>query len=144
MYATNIEDLWASTQAQNEVPVPTECCFQAIWNGHSDLFGAASEEYIIQPPAPETYKIIAFGHTHRPEIKTWVSGSDIVNIYANSGSWIDADASDYKVRTFLAIKPAAWTGSKLDIVSLYQYNKDNEGDNIYKPVPLGEESVEVD
>ena len=142
MFAANIEDEWPSTQSHNMVSVPSECCFQAIWNGHSDMFGAAATEYIIQPPAPETYKLIAFGHTHRPEIKTWVDGSEIVNVYANSGSWLDADASDYKVRTFLSIKPAAWTGSKLDVVSLYQYNIDN-GDT-YKPVLLDEESVEVD
>ena len=144
MYAENIEDLWPNTQAQNEVPVPTECCFHAIWNGHSDLFGAATTEYILQPPAPKTYKVIAFGHTHRPEIKAWLSAGEVLNIYANSGSWIDADASDYKVRTFLSIKPAAWTGSKLDVVSLYQYNKENESENTYKPIPLEEESVEVD
>ncbi len=144
MYAANIEDLWGATQTQNKVPVPTECCFHAIWNGHSDLFGAATTEYILQPPAPDTYKVIAFGHTHRPEIEAYLENEKIISIYANSGSWLDADASDYKVRTFLSIKPADWTGSQMDVVSLYQYNRDNEEGDNYKPVLLGEESVETD
>ncbi len=144
MYAENIEDLWPATQDQNKVPVPAECCFHAIWNGHSDLFGAATTEYILQPPAPTAYKVIAFGHTHHPEIKAYLENEKIISVYANSGSWLDADASNYKVRTFLSIKPAEWTGSQMDVVSLYQYNKDNEGDHNYKPVLLGEESVETD
>ncbi len=144
MYAANIEDNWPATQSQNKVPVSTECCFHAIWNGHSDLFGAATTEYILQPPAPKTYKIIAFGHTHRPEIKAWLSAGEVLNIYANSGSWIDEGASDYKVRTFLSIKPAAWTGSKLDVVNLYQYNIDNGSGGTYKPVLLAEESVVIE
>ena len=52
MYAADIEDLWNETQTGNKVPVNTECCFHAIWNGHSDLFGAAKTEYLEQPPAP--------------------------------------------------------------------------------------------
>ncbi|NOX87100.1 MAG: hypothetical protein GXO86_14260 [Chlorobi bacterium] len=141
MYAENIEELWPETQTKNKVPVPTECCFHAIWNGHSDLWSAAMTQYILQPPAPVTYKVIAFGHTHQPELKTYVAAGEILNVYANSGSWLDEDASDYKVRTFLTIKPAAWTGSQLDVVSLYQYNSSGTGQ--YKPVLLGEESVEA-
>ncbi|RKY54931.1 MAG: hypothetical protein DRP93_04390, partial [Candidatus Neomarinimicrobiota bacterium] len=60
-------------------------------------------------------------------------------IYANSGSWLDADQSKYKVRTFLIINPAVWSGSNLDVVSLYQYNIDSG--NIYKPLLLDEESI---
>ena len=141
MYAENIEELWPETQTKNKVPVPTECCFHAIWNGHSDLWSAAMTQYILQPPAPVTYKVIAFGHTHQPELKTYVAAGEILNVYANSGSWLDEDASDYKVRTFLTINPAAWTGSQLDVVSLYQYNSSGAGQ--YTPVLLGEESVEA-
>jgi len=142
MYAENIEDLWESTQSQNQVPVSTECCFHAIWNGHSDLYTAAKTEYML-PLAPTTYKVVAFGHTHQPELKAHKWLGKIKNIYANSGSWIDAEASNYNVRTFLSIQPAEWTGSNLDVVSLYQYNKDNDKPDTYKPVPLGEESVET-
>ncbi len=54
----------------------------------------------------------------------------IVCIYANSGSWIDADQSDYEVRTFLLITPKAWTGSEIDVMGLYQYSKGQKGSYI--------------
>ncbi|MCK5765421.1 MAG: metallophosphoesterase [Bacteroidales bacterium] len=139
MYAAGIEDYWPATQAQNQVPVPTPCCFHAIWNGHSDLFSAAEQQYMMQPPAPQAYKIVAFGHTHEPMLEYYDKSGKHSSIYANSGSWIDADQSSYKVRTYLLITPKAWTGSELDVVGLYQYNPDT-GDE-YKPVLIKEESV---
>jgi len=38
--------------------------------------------------------------------------------------------------------PAAWTGSDLDVVTLYQYNLSNDG-TTYEPVKLAEESLQV-
>ena len=144
MYAADIEDQWDATQTLNEVPVHLGCCIQAIWNGHSDLFLPAMEEYVI-PPAPKTYKVIAFGHTHEPMLAVYPSGQDFTAIYANSGSWINSDESSYEVRTFLMIRPGAWTGSDLDVVSLYQYNLDTEnGNSTYEPVLISEESVGVE
>ena len=51
------------------------------------------------------------------------------------------------MRTFLIVNPAEWSGSNLDVVSLYQYNPDNDSTgtgNIYKPVLLDEESIAID
>jgi hypothetical protein len=48
------------------------------------------------------------------------------------------------VRTFLVIKPGEWTGSDLDVVSLFQYNLDSgSGDPNpgYIPVLISEESI---
>jgi len=100
MYAANIEDNWAATQAANNVQVPTECCFHAIWNGHSDLFDAATTEY-MESPAPKLYKVVSFGHTHQPEIKVYPPDSSYTSIYSNTGSWVNAKACDYDVRTYL-------------------------------------------
>jgi len=38
--------------------------------------------------------------------------------------------------------PAAWTGSNLDVVTLYQYNLSNDG-TTYEAVKLAEESLNV-
>ncbi len=140
MYAASIEDYWPSTQAQNQVPVPTPCCFHAIWNGHSDLFSAAEEQYMLQPPAPDHYEVIAFGHTHEPMLKYYAGNGGRSSIYANSGSWIDADQSDYKVRTFVLVTPQSWTGSEIDVVGLYQYNLGQEGG--YRAELLSEENID--
>lgn len=140
MYAASIEEYWPATQEQNEVPVPMSCCLNAIWNGHSDLFTAAETQYMKQPPAPEAYKIIAFGHTHEAMLEVYPKGKSYSSIYANSGTWIDVDQCSYPVRTYLLITPKAWTGSKIDVVGLYQFNPDGQG--AHKPHKLAEESID--
>lgn len=140
MYAANIEDQWQATQQQNQVPVPMSCCLTAIWNGHSDLYSAAETQYMKQPPAGGAYKIVAFGHTHEAMLEVYPEGSGYTSIYANSGTWIDADQTKHPVRTYLMIAPKAWTGSKIDAVGLFQYNPD--GSTGYKPHKLSEESID--
>lgn len=139
MYNPLIESSWLMTQAANDVTVPIDECIIAIWNGHSDLFSAAQTEY-MKSPAPVTYNVVAFGHTHEPMIKVYPTGSQYTSIYANSGSWVDEDQSTYKVRTYLLITPGAWSGSALDVVSLFQYNPATGGG--FKPELIGEESIE--
>lgn len=139
MYDANIEELWHSTQEVNNVP-NTLSVFLAILNG-TYLYGAALFEYLTDYFAPHKPKIVAFGHSHEPELKMFPIENAYTGIYANSGSWIDADQSKYDTRTYLMISPAAWTGSELDVVSLYQYNLDNDSGSNYKPVLLKEESI---
>ena len=141
MYAANIEDNWQATQTQNEVPVHINCCLMAIWNGHSNLFGAAKIEY-LDSSAPNQYNIVAFGHTHEPLIEVYPAGKYFSSIYANSGSWVNDEESSHEVRTFLMIKPAAWTGSELDVVSLLQFNRDLSASG-YRAELITEESIEA-
>lgn len=140
MYAANIEDNWPATQTQNQVPVHMDCCFTAIWNGHSDLYSAAKTQYLESPPAPKFYKIVAFGHTHEPMLKVYPDSKDFTSIYANSGSWLDADQCSHDVRTYLLIHPKAWTGSDIDLVGLYQYDTVSAGG--YAPKFISEESID--
>jgi len=140
MYAANIEELWYDTQQINNVPIPMSV-FLAIVNG-TYLYGGAVYEYLIDFLSPDAPKIVAFGHSHQPELKVFPFEHYYTGIYANSGSWLDDDQSKYKVRTFLVVNPAEWSGSNLDVVSLYQYNPDNDSTgNKYKPVLLDEESI---
>lgn len=141
MYAGNIEDVWSSTQIRNAVPVAMPV-LMAILNGNVDLSFAAAYEY-MQPQSPEKYKIVAFGHTHIPMLKVYPAGKNYTGIYANTGSWVNAELSSKPVRTFLVIKPGEWSGSDLDVVSLFQYNPDsgNPGQG-YIPVLISEESID--
>lgn len=136
MYDKDIEELWHQTQVINEVPVSLSV-FLAILNG-TYLYGAALYEYLTDYFANDQPKIVAFGHSHEPDIKVFPTEIYYTGIYANSGSWIDPSESKYKTRTFLIINPAEWSGSELDVVSLYQYNTDNGG---YKPHLIKEESI---
>jgi hypothetical protein len=142
MYAGNIEDVWTSTQIGNGVPVSMPA-IMAIVDGSDDLSFAAGYEY-MQSRVPKKYRIVAFGHTHNPMIKVYPSGKNYTGIYANTGSWVNAELSAKPVRTFLVIKPAEWTGSELDVVSLYQYNPSVGSDNPntgYTPLLISEESI---
>jgi len=143
VYAENIEDLWQNTQQINKVPVP-QSVFLAIING-AYLYTSAVYEYLLNIFAPDAPKIVVFGHSHKPEIKVFPFVNDYTGIYANSGSWLDADQCKHKVRTFLILSPAEFTDSELDIVSLYQYNLDSDNggqSNVYKPLLLDEESID--
>ena len=144
MYASNIEDQWNATQAQNAVPVQMPV-IMAILDGNTDMYIAASYEY-MSSVAPKKYKMAVFGHTHDPELAVYPSGKNVQGIYANSGSWVNEELCDKKVRTYLMIWPGQWTGSDLDIVSLYQYNLNSGGGNPnpgYVPVLLSEESIYI-
>jgi len=55
--------------------------------------------------------------------------------------------SQQSCKNVLVIRPAAWTGSDLDVVSLFQYNLDSgSGDPNpdFIPVLISEESIEQD
>ena len=142
LYAPTIESLWDSTQIYNEVPANIPVIW-AILDGNDDLFEAAKYQYFTN--GPKKYKIAVFGHTHQPMLEAYTSGGQEIGIYANSGSWVNENLSDYKVRTYLIIQPAAWTGSELDVVTLYQYNLDSGSGNSnpgYKAEKLDEESIQ--
>ncbi|MCX6245885.1 MAG: metallophosphoesterase [Bacteroidetes bacterium] len=142
MYAASIENSWPATQQLNAMPLPIPV-LMAILDGTEDLFLAASYEY-LSSSSPARYKIAAFGHTHKPELKVTPAGNNYQGIYANSGSWVNAELCSNPVRTFLLIWPGQWTGSDLDVVALYQYNLDSNsgGQNPdYTAVRLAEESI---
>jgi len=139
MYADSIEDLWPQTQALNQVPVSLPV-LMAILDGTSDMFIAASVEY-LSAASPKKYKMAVFGHTHNAELKVYSSGSHKA-IYANSGTWWNEKLdTKKKTRTYLAIRPGQWTGSDLDVVTLYQYNHGPGTPTDYVHTKLDEKSV---
>ena len=138
MYAANIETLWQETQSVNEVPIPIDV-LTGIWHG-IDLSGAPITEYMTNP-STTPYKIIAFGHSHYPHMQVHPSGKDFTSIYANTGSWIDAEFCDHNVRTFVTIKPGEWTSSEIDVVMLYKYDSNGNG---FEPVLITEENIDID
>ncbi len=141
-FAANIENVWPSTETRNAVPV-TMPVLMAILDGSIDLSFTAAYEY-MQPQAPKLYKIVGFGHTHIPMLKVYPAGKNYTGIYANTGSWVNAELTSKPVRTFVVIKPGEWTGSDLDVVSLFQYNLDSGSGNPnpgFIPVLISEESI---
>ena len=141
----DIKTLWPDTQDQNWVQATMPVAI-SILNGHSDLFVEAQVEYLENEG--RGIRIVVFGHTHEPMLDVYPPGDQHTGIYANTGSWVnEASAgyiggSAYNVRTFVVYTPAAWTGSNLDVVTLYQYNLSDDG-TTYEAVKLAEESLNV-
>jgi UDP-2,3-diacylglucosamine pyrophosphatase LpxH len=141
----DIETLWPETQDGHGVQATMPVAI-SILNGHSDLFVEAEVEYLENEE--RSTRIVVFGHTHQPMLEVYPPGENHTGIYANTGSWVnEASAgyiggSGYKVRTFVVYTPAAWTGSDLDVVTLYQYNLSEDGIT-YKATKLAEESLSV-
>jgi UDP-2,3-diacylglucosamine pyrophosphatase LpxH len=142
MYAANIEEVWPATLLANQMPVSMPVAM-AILNGSSDLSFTATFEY-METQAPRHFNIVAFGHTHHAMLQGWPTGKNPTAIYANTGTWVNAELASHPVRTFIEIQPAAWTGAAIDVVSLYQYNLDSgsgKPDPPYVPVLLAQESI---
>jgi UDP-2,3-diacylglucosamine pyrophosphatase LpxH len=141
----NIETLWPDTQEAHGVQAPMPVAI-SILNGRSDLFVAAELEYLEKEE--RDIRIVVFGHTHEPMLDVYPPGEDHTSIYANTGSWVNEASAGYmggsasKVRTFVVYLPAVWTGSDLDVVTLYQYVLANDGDT-YEALKLAEESISV-
>jgi len=139
-YGANIQDVWPATAAKNGMPVFMPSTV-AIVNSATDLYYAASFEY-MESAVPSRYKIVTFGHTHNAMIRVWPAGKNYTGIYANSGTWVNASLTKKPVRTFIEIIPAQWSGSELDLVTLYQYNPDPvHPASGYIPVLLAQESL---
>ncbi|MBW1945062.1 MAG: metallophosphoesterase, partial [Deltaproteobacteria bacterium] len=141
----DIETLWPETQDGNGVQATMPVAI-SILNGHSDLFVQAQVEYLENEG--RGIRIVVFGHTHEPMLDVFPPGENHTGIYANTGSWVNEASAGYiggsadQVRTFVVYAPAAWTGSDLDVVTLYQYNLSNDGVT-YEAVKLAEESLDV-
>jgi len=143
MFAGNIEDVWSSTETGNAVPVKMPV-LMAIINGSTDLYLTVAYEY-MQYMTPKLYKIVVFGHTHNPMLQVYPPGKQYTGIYANTGSWVNGELCNKPVRTFLVIRPGKWTGSDLDVVSLFQYNLDDGNGKLspgFVPVLISEESID--
>ena len=141
----NIETLWPQTQARNGVQAPMPV-FVSIVNGHSDLLFEADAEYLTNKD--RGVRIVVFGHTHEHMLKEYPAFGPPTGIYANSGSWVNEASAGYiggcadKVRTVVVVSPAAWTGSDLDVVTLYQYSRTADKTS-WQAVKLAEGSLDV-
>jgi hypothetical protein len=141
----DIKTLWPDTQEGHGVQAIMPVAI-SILNGHSDLFVQAQVEYLENEG--RGIRIVVFGHTHEPMIDVFPPGENHTSIYANTGSWVNEASAGYiggtahQVRTFVVYTPAAWTGSELDVVTLYQYNLSDDAAT-YEAVKLAEESLDV-
>lgn len=116
------ESSWSERCRQNrvQVAIPVK---DAILNAaySTDLDEKADSQYFKN--AASNKRIVVFGHTHVPLIKTSSDVRSRKTIYANSGTWIDHNLGNTTMH-FVVIAPPKAGGSAPEFVSLYTYSSD--------------------
>jgi UDP-2,3-diacylglucosamine pyrophosphatase LpxH len=118
-----IQDTWAQRQAHNRVPVniPTQ---QAIAGSDdpNEMDNQAKVQYFENPNSD--VRIVVFGHTHVPRLKTFNDHQGRKSIYVNSGTWIDHNTLDSTAMNFVVITPQNNNGSSQTFVKLYSFKNE--------------------
>jgi UDP-2,3-diacylglucosamine pyrophosphatase LpxH len=132
IYAEEIDMNWIPRQKINGVFLPTED-LNLVSTGifaSSSLENAAERQYFDMDRAD----IVLFGHTHSVKLRKKTSYSS-EKIYANTGAWCESTENNPTPieRTCIVIDTAHSRGSKISMVTAYQFTKDallkNIGEN---------------
>ena len=119
---------WETLLKDNIVPVMTEITRAIVGAvGHEFIDDQANEQYFQN--SLSSVRIVVFGHTHVPIIKSYTNLKGQECIYANSGTWEDQNTRDKKEiidqdnikMDFIIITPFKSDKKKLQ-VGLYQYH----------------------
>jgi predicted phosphodiesterase len=114
-----IQDNWEARQTLNNVPIHT------ITSRSIDSVNSATEtdyqaklQYFMNPNSDK--RIVVFGHTHQPKIRTSQNYNNQKCIYANSGTWIDHNPNQTTMH-FIVITPQNANVSSQTYVKLYNF-----------------------
>jgi UDP-2,3-diacylglucosamine pyrophosphatase LpxH len=118
-----IQDNWEVRQTLNNVPIHT-ITSRAIdsVNSSRETDYQANLQYFMNPNSDK--RIVVFGHTHQPKIIASNNYKGESCIYANSGTWIDANPHQTTMN-FVVITPENTTDpSSHTYVKLYNFMND--------------------
>lgn len=118
---------WDERQAYNSVPFPSQINKAIVGSLKTEFIDDQSNQQYFQNPDSKV-RVVVFGHTHNPMIKSYTNLDGKTCLYANSGTWedqktrdknaaIDQDKLKMDFVTITPVKP----GRKLQ-VALYQYH----------------------
>ena len=118
---------WDERQVYNNVPFQSEINKAIVGSLKTEFIDDQSNQQYFQNPDSKV-RVVVFGHTHNPMIKSYTNPDGKTCLYANSGTWedqktrdknaaIDQDKLKMDFVTITSVKP----GKKLQ-VALYQYH----------------------
>lgn len=118
---------WDERQVYNNVPFQSEINKAIVGSLKTEFIDDQSNQQYFQNPDSKV-RVVVFGHTHNPMIKSYTNPKGKTCLYANSGTWedqktrdknaaIDQDILKMDFVTITPVKP----GKKLQ-VALYQYH----------------------
>jgi UDP-2,3-diacylglucosamine pyrophosphatase LpxH len=82
------QQLWESRLAYNHVPVKTLVKYAIPGSLQTSFIDEQSNTQFFQNDTSKV-RIVVFGHTHNPMIKSFSNTKNEACLYANSGTWID-------------------------------------------------------
>jgi len=117
-----IQDNWETRQTMNNVSVHTTAA-HAIDSvaSETETDQQANLQYFQNPKSGK--RIVIFGHTHVPVMRTYTSSDNKKCIYANSGTWIDHNPGRTTMN-FVVITPQSSDAASQTLVKLYNYQNE--------------------
>jgi UDP-2,3-diacylglucosamine pyrophosphatase LpxH len=123
------QENWNERQTYNNVPFQNEINGAIVGSLKTGFIDEQSNVQYFQNP-DSNVRIVVFGHTHNPMIKSYTNLDGKTCLYANSGTWEDQKTRDKNAAIdqdilkmdFIIIDPVKSDKKKLQ-VALYQYNK---------------------
>jgi UDP-2,3-diacylglucosamine pyrophosphatase LpxH len=120
---------WDERQVYNNVRALSDINTAMAGSLKTQFIDERSDAQFFQDPDSDV-RIVVFGHTHIPMIKTYLNHKGQQCIYANSGSWEDKKSrdknsnidQDQENMDFITIVPVKSDTKKLQ-VALHQYHK---------------------
>ena len=125
------QDNWDTRAKYNNVPVMTKIDTAIVGSLKTKFIDDMSQLQYFDNSSSDT-RIVVFGHTHKPMIKSSTNSKGEICIYVNSGTWEDHKTRDkYEVvdqdtinMHFVLITPTKAGHNHLQI-GLYQYRNGN-------------------
>lgn len=118
---------WDAREKYNNVPIMTNINQAIVGSLKTEFIHNQADVQYFQNPNSNV-RIVVFGHTHAPMIKSYTNLNGEACVYANSGTWEDQKIRDKSVMIeqdtlkmhFVMIAPVKSNKKKLQ-VALYQY-----------------------
>jgi UDP-2,3-diacylglucosamine pyrophosphatase LpxH len=120
---------WEARQLYNNVRSLSEINAAMVGSLQTVFIDERSNAQYFQDPDSDV-RVVVFGHTHIPMIKTYLNSKGDTCLYANSGTWEDKKSRDKNANIdqdvekmdFVTIVPVKSDKNKLQ-VGLFQYQK---------------------
>ena len=126
---------WEKRLKYNNAPIMTNVADAVIGSLITDFIDNQSDVQYFHNPSSKV-RVVVFGHTHIPMIKTFTNLNGDACVYANTGTWEDKKVrkgsdevdQDSQNMHFVVIMPREDSKNKL-FIGLFQYN---HGEHILK------------
>jgi len=114
-----IQDNWEKIQTANNVKVHIRTSEAIVQANDVEYTDKMSNIQYFSDTKTDT-RIVLFGHTHVPKIRTYSTHDQKKAIYVNSGTWIDNNKTE-PTMTFVVLIPRKGPKSMPAFVNLYRY-----------------------